>query len=107
MVDPIVIDLIQIDFGGRIVDIMLMWRIARPVPTRRVDLDSDQPVCGKLRGHHIDNLSGSIPAATQTTYAMIGSNEHRLELCCRRGTALGNFAECFSPECCTVLVGDI
>jgi hypothetical protein len=45
-------------------DIMLVWRIARPVTTRRIDFNHNEPVTGKTGWEDIVDLPGSIIPTT-------------------------------------------
>ncbi len=66
LLNPVVVDLIQIHFLRGIVHIVFMRGVAGPVPTGSVDLDRDQFICRKVRADDIDDLPGSVSAATQT-----------------------------------------
>ena len=46
-VDPVVVDLFEVDLAGRIVDIVLVRRIAGPVAAGRVDLQISRRCAGK------------------------------------------------------------
>ena len=61
--DPVIIDLIQVHLVRRVVSVMLVRRVARPVPARRLDLKRDQLVCRKRRRQHINNLSRNVSAS--------------------------------------------
>ena len=55
-IDSVIVDLIEINFGRRIVNVMFMGWIAGPVPARRINLDDHQLIRGKVWRHDIDNL---------------------------------------------------
>jgi hypothetical protein len=55
--DPVVVNLVQVNFLWGIVDIVLVGRIARPVSARSVNLHGDQAVGWKLWPDDINDLA--------------------------------------------------
>src|SRR5258708_19973050 len=59
-VDAVVVDFVEVDFGGGIVDVVFLGREAGPVAAGGVDLDADEFVGGGGRGGCGLPLSGSV-----------------------------------------------
>ena len=57
LVHAVVIDLVEIDFPWRVVHVMLMGRVTRPVSARGVYLDHDEFVSREGRWDDIDDLT--------------------------------------------------
>ena len=90
--NPVIVDFVQIHFRGRIVSIVLMRRIARPVSTWRINLDHHQFVGRKRRGNHVDDLPRGVPSAPEAAYDVVRRNQSRFETGLGRHTAFCNFA---------------
>src|ERR1700693_4044369 len=98
MLDPVVVNFIQIHFSRWVVYIMFMRRITRPVSSRRVYLDDHQLIGGEIRPDNIYNLTRSIAPSTQTAGHIVRSNQSRLEFSHRRNPAFRNLANRFGSE---------
>jgi hypothetical protein len=79
LTDPVIVDLIQIGLRGRIVYVVLVRRITRPVAARRVDLNCHQLIRRKIGRDDIDDLARHISATTQAAADVTGSDEPRLK----------------------------
>src|SRR6202789_1798845 len=90
LVYPVVINLIQINFSRRIVHVVLVRGITRPISARSIDLDRHQPIGGKCWTHDIDNLPRRIAPASQTADHVIRSDQPRLMSRLGRRPALRN-----------------
>jgi hypothetical protein len=75
MVNPIVVNLVQVNFLRGIVDIVLVGRVARPVSARSVDLHSDQAVGRKLWPDYVNDLARSVLTSPQTADDIPRSDE--------------------------------
>src|SRR6266852_6972742 len=73
--DSVVVNFIQINFGWRVVDIMFMRGIARPVSARSIDLHHNQTVCWKIGTDNIDNLARGVLTTAQAAGNIFWSNE--------------------------------
>ena len=49
VLNPVIVDFVEVDFSGRIVYVVLVRRIARPVSARRIDLDDHELVGREMR----------------------------------------------------------
>src|SRR5258708_4053219 len=56
LADAVVINLIQVDFARRIVNIVLVRRITSPVPTRRINLNRHKFVSWTALSDNVTNL---------------------------------------------------
>jgi hypothetical protein len=74
LVHAVVIDLVEIDFAGRVVHVMLMGRITRPVSTGSVDLDHDQFVGREGGRDNVDDLARNVASSTQTAGHVLRSD---------------------------------
>jgi hypothetical protein len=64
----VIVNLVQVDFAGRIVHVMLVRRIAGPVSAGRVHLNNDEFV-GRERGRDdVHDLAGDVASSTQIAY---------------------------------------
>src|SRR5580658_1594662 len=93
LANPVIVDLIQSDLIRRIVYVVLMGRITRPVSARRVDLDHHKFVGRKSRHHYIDNLARDISTATKAADHITRRDQSWFETRFRRRPALRDFAE--------------
>src|SRR5713101_1427321 len=91
LANPVIIDLVQIDFCRRIVYVVLVGWIAGPVSTGRINLDDHEFVCRKSRHHHIHDLTRRISATTQTADDITGGDQPWLRPRLRRHSAFGDF----------------
>src|ERR1700722_1782285 len=57
LADAVVVNLVEIDFHWRIMHVVFVGRIARPVSSGSVDLDDHQLVGGKSRRHDVHDLA--------------------------------------------------
>src|SRR5215510_87996 len=73
----VVVNLLQIDFIRRVVDVVFVRRIAGPVAAWSVDLDYEQSLSGKLRRQDMVDLPGGISSSTDFNRHVIRSNQTR------------------------------
>jgi hypothetical protein len=106
-IDAVVVDFVEVDLGGGIVDIVLVWRKAGPVAAGSVDLDDNEFVGGEVRADDVDDLAGSVSTATEAANDVIWSDQLGLKFRMRRDAALGNFANGFRLECDGMIRGEI
>src|SRR4029453_8538991 len=76
-IDLVIIDFLQIDFCGRIVDVMFMGWITRPVAAGCVHLNDHQPLCLKLRLKNVVDLARGISASADLDFDFIWRNQTR------------------------------
>src|ERR1700722_19910374 len=98
LADAVVVNLVEIDFHWRIMHVVFVGRIARPVSSGSVDLDDHQLVGGKSRRHDVHDLARRVSAPTQTADDVGRLDQSWLKLCCGRDSALRNFAGGFGGE---------
>src|SRR5262250_735323 len=67
LVEPVVVDFIQVNFSRGSVYVVLVGRIAGPVAPRRIDLNYYNLISRKIRLNDVHDLSRSIAAASQGT----------------------------------------
>src|SRR5947209_5638709 len=102
LLHPIIVDLVQINFPRRIVDVVFMWRITGPVSSRGVNLDYDESVCWEGRSYQVNDLARNVSPAAQTAGHVVRSDQSRLQPCFRRHSAFRNLAYGLGCECDSV-----
>src|ERR1700751_3102796 len=107
MIDAVIIDFIQVHFGGRIVDVVFVRRKARPVTAGSVDLDDDEFVGWEIWTDDIHDLAGSVSTATEAANDVFRSDQFGLKFGVRRNAALSNFADGFCREGAGVARGEV
>src|SRR4026208_1499339 len=73
----VVVELFEIHFPGRAVYVMLVWRIAGPVSTWRVDLDEHQALRLEFRFQDVIDLTCRVCPAPDLDLHFVGRNESR------------------------------
>ena len=74
-IDPEIVNLLQVHLVGRILDIVLVRRIARPVAAGCVDFTNQDAVRGKGRLKHVVDLACGIPSAADLHANIAGADE--------------------------------
>jgi hypothetical protein len=92
MVNPVIVNLVQVNFLWGIMDIMLMGGVARPVSARSVDLHGDQAVGRKLWPDDVNDLARSVLASPQTADDIPWSDELGLKAGVGGNPTLGHLA---------------
>ena len=72
-----IVDLVEIGLARRIVDVVLVRRIAGPVAARREHLAHQQTVGRKGRRHDVDDLAGGVAAAANLLAAIARLDDAR------------------------------
>jgi hypothetical protein len=90
--DPVVVGFVEVHLEGRIVDVMLVGRIARPISAGRINLADQELIGGKLRTNDIDNLTSAVSAAANLLAAIRWSYDSRTEPGGRGSSAVREFA---------------
>src|SRR5215831_11031240 len=90
--NAVVVDLVQIHLRWRIVNIVLVRGIARPVSPRRIDFYHHQLVSRECGRDHVDDLPRGVSATAETGRDIARSNQPGLQLCTRGYPAFGNLA---------------
>src|SRR5581483_8988397 len=75
----VVVDLLEDDLLRRIVHVVLVRRIARPVPRRGEHLDDEDPLRGKAGLDHVVDLPRRVAGAAHLDRDLAGALQHRLE----------------------------
>jgi len=99
LLNSVVIDFIQINFARRIVHVMLVRRIARPVPSRRINLNYHELISRKRRSDNVYDLARSVPATPQAAYYLRWSDQFRFQSRLGRHTAFRNLTNRLRSEC--------
>jgi hypothetical protein len=97
-VNPVVVNLVQVNFLWRIVDIMLVGRVAGPVSARSVDLHCDQTVGRKFWTDDVNYLARSVLASPQAADDILWSDELGLKTGVRGHHTLGHLAKGLGVE---------
>jgi len=106
-VDAVVVDFVEVDFGGGIVHVMFVGRKAGPVAAGRIDLNDDKSVGGEIWTDDVDDLAGCVSPATEAANDVFWSDELGLKFCLGRGAALSDFADGFRLEGGGMISGEI
>ena len=73
-INAIVINFVEVNFGRRVVYVMLVRREAGPVSARGIDLNQHEFIGGKVRRHHVYDLAGGIAAPAKAGADILGSD---------------------------------
>src|SRR4030095_386660 len=76
----VIVDLLEIYFGGAVAHIVLVRRIARPVAAWSINLDDEQSLSWEIRLQDVIDLSGGIGAAANLDFNIARSTEASLIL---------------------------
>src|ERR1700735_4114643 len=98
LADTVIINLVQINFSRRVVQVMLVRRITRPITAGRVNLDDHELISREIRADDVDNLARGIAAAAEAADHLPRSNQLGVESSIRGSTAFRNFAGTFAGE---------
>src|SRR4029077_11064876 len=74
-IDPVVVELFQVHFPGRVVYIVLVRRIAGPVTAGGINLHNQEPLSGKLWRDNVIYLAGGIGASPNFNSNIRGLDE--------------------------------
>jgi len=106
-VDPVVVDFVEVDFGGGIVDVVFVGREAGPVAAGSVDLDDDEFVGGEVRADDVHDLTRSVSTAAEAANDVFRGDQFRPKVRCGRDAAFGDFADGFRFERGGMIRGEI
>ena len=93
VIDPVIIDFIEINLSWRSMYVVFVRWVTRPVSSRSVHLNDHQFVSRRVRANDLDNLARSISTATEADGNIFWGNQQRLEFFVRGNATLGNFAD--------------
>src|SRR6266403_6405713 len=105
--DAVVVDFVEVDFGGGIVDVVFVGRKAGPVAAGSVHLDDDEFVGGEVRAGDVHDLARSVSTATEAANDVFWGDQFGLEFYFGRNAAFGNFADGFGLESDGMIRGEI
>src|SRR5271154_3797918 len=98
LADAIVINLIQIYFAGRIVHVVLVRRIARPIAAGRINFNDHQLIRWEGGRDDINDLARSISAAAQAAGYVAWRNQFRLQAGFGWRATFRDLASCLGGE---------
>src|SRR5690348_5593477 len=107
LLHSIIVDLDQINFPRRIVNVVFMWRITRPVSSRSVNLDYDESVCWEGGSYQVNDLARNVSSAAQTAGHVLRCDQSCLQPCFRRHSAFRNLACGLCRKCDSVPAREI
>ncbi len=90
--DSVVINLIKINFRRRIVYVVLVRRVTRPISTGRINFNDHKPIRRERRRDHVNDLPRRVSSAAQTADRLARRNQSGRQTRVRRRPALCNFA---------------
>src|SRR5882757_11541645 len=85
--DAVVVDFVEVDFGGGIVDVVFVGRKAGPVAAGSVDLNGDKFISGEIWSDDVDDLAGCVSTATEAANDVLWGDQFGLKSCLGRGPA--------------------
>src|SRR5215471_15917784 len=98
LIEPVVVNFIQVNLGRRRVHVVFVGRIAGPVSPGGIYLNHYNFVSREAGLNDVHNLPRSVPAPAQSAGYVIWGDQARLELRLRWYSALGDFTGRFGPE---------
>ncbi len=107
VVDSVVVDFVEVDFGGRIVHVVFVGRKTGPVAAGSVDLDDHEFVGWEVWADDVNDLARGVSTATEAANDVFWSDEFGLKFCLGRDAAFGDFADSFRLESGGMIRGEI
>lgn len=96
--NSVVVNFVQVNFRRRIVHVMLVRRIAGPIPARRVNLNYHQLISRKCRADDIYDLARCVSATTQAAHHVCRGDEFWLKRRFGWRSTFCNFTNSFRGE---------